>query len=453
MAGSAIRGTRTSDTLGVEVGGDVVLKEIARGAELVGREVLQALAVLLAVEDELAHHAVCLAEGHALLGQVVSHVGGGGKASLGLRQHDVRVDGHGLQHAGGDLHAVRQRLGRIHRTLLALLEVLVVRQRKRLHRGQKRHEVTVDAAALAARELGEVGVLLLRHDGAAGGVAVRERDEAELGGAPQHDLLAQAREVHHADAARVLKVEQVVTVGDGVQRVGDGVVKAQQLGGALAVKRVGGAGKRRGTQRVGVGGVARGGQALVVAREHPEVRQHVVAEEDRLSVLQVGVARHHHAHVLLGDVEKHTAQGAVALHEVGAQFLGVEADVRRHLVVAAAARVQARARRADVAREGALHGHVDVLVVDVPGKVAVGNLARNVGQAGVDGLLVGLGDDALLGEHLGVGAAAGDVLLCHGLVHLEGRAELLREGVDALLKPATPKSHRALRSSRDCCPS
>ena len=259
--------------------------------------------------------------------------------------------------------------------------------------------------------------------------------------------------MHHADAARVLQVEQVVAVGDGVQRVGDGVVKAQQLGGALAVERVGGAGKRRGAERVGVGGVARGGQARVVTREHPEVGQHVVAEQHRLRVLQVRVAGHHHTHVLLGDVEKHTAQGAIAPHEVRAELLGVEADVRRHLVVAAAARVQARARRADVAREGALHGHVDVLVVDVPGKVAVGNLTRDVGQAGVDGLLVGLGDDALLGEHLGVGAAAGDVLLRHGLVHLEGRAKLLREGVDALLKPATPKSHRALRSSRDCCPS
>ena len=409
--------------------------------------------MLLAVEHELAHHAVRVAEGHALLGQVVSHVGGGGKAAARLVKHYVRVDRHGLQHAGGNLHAVRQRLGRIHRTLLALLEVLVVRQRKRLHRGQKRHEVAVDAAALAARELGKVGVLLLRHDGGAGGVAVGQRHKAKLRRAPQHDLLAQAREVHHADAARVLQVEQVVAIGNGVQRVGDGVVKAQQLGGALAVERVGGAGKRRGAERVGVGGVARGGQARVVTREHPEVGQHVVAEEDRLRVLQVRVTGHHHTHVLLGDVKEDPAQGAVALHEVGAQLLGVEADVRRHLVVAAAARVQARARRADVAREGALYGHVDVLVVDVPGKVAVGNLTRDVGQAGVDGLLVGLGDDALLGEHLGVGAAAGDVLLCHGLVHLEGRAELLREGVDALLKPATPKSHRALRSSRDCCPS
>ena len=171
----------------------------------------------------------------------------------------------------------------------------------------------------------------------------------------------------------------------------------------------------------------------------------MVAEQHRLRVLQVRVAGHHHTHVLLGDVEKHAAQGAIAPHEVRAELLGVEADVRCHLVVAAATRVQARARRADVAREGALHGHVDVLVVDVPGKVAVGDLTRDVGQAGVDGLLVGLGDDALLGEHLGVGAAAGDVLLRHGLVHLEGRAKLLREGVDALLKPATPKSHRALQ--------
>ena len=62
-------------------------------------------------------------------------------------------------------------------------------------------------------------------------------------------------------------------------------------------------------------------------------------------------------------------------------------------------------------------------------------------EKGVDRLLVLVGDNPLLGEHLRVGPGAGDVLLRHGLVHLKGRAELLREGVDALLEPTTPKRH------------
>jgi hypothetical protein len=40
--------------------------------------------------------------------------------------------------------------------------------------------VAVDAAGLAARELGDVRVALLRHDRRAGAVAVGEVDEAEV---------------------------------------------------------------------------------------------------------------------------------------------------------------------------------------------------------------------------------------------------------------------------------
>ncbi len=167
----------------------------------------------------------------------------------------------------------------------------------------------------------------------------------------------------------------------------------------------------------------------------------MVAEEHRLRVLEVGVAGHHDAHVLAGDVDEYAAQGVVTLDEVGAELLGVQPDVGRYLVVAGAAGVQARARGADVAREGTFDGHVDILVVDVPGKLAALDLAGDVGQARVDGGLVLIGDDALLGEHARVRAAARDVLLGHRLVDLEGRAELLREGVDALLEPTTPKRH------------
>ena len=56
-------------------------------------------------------------------------------------------------------------------------------------------EVADEPARLAARELGDVGVLLLRHDRRAGRVAVVERDEAELARVPEDDLFGDAREV------------------------------------------------------------------------------------------------------------------------------------------------------------------------------------------------------------------------------------------------------------------
>ena len=66
---------------------------------------------------------------------------------------------------------------------------------RRLEGGEQAREVADEAARLAARELGDVGVLLLRHDRRARRVAVVERDEAELAGVPEDDLLGEAREV------------------------------------------------------------------------------------------------------------------------------------------------------------------------------------------------------------------------------------------------------------------
>ena len=247
--------------------------------------------------------------------------------------------------------------------------------------------------------------------------------------------------MHHGDGTGVLKIEQVIAVGDGIERVGDRAREAQELRGAGAVERVGRAGERRGAERVGVGGRTCRDQARMVAHEHPEVREQVVGEKHRLGVLEVRVAGHHDVEVLLGSVEQDAAQRHVAGDQVVAEVLGEQADVGGDLVVAGAARVEARAGGADVAREGALDGHVDVLVVDVPDEGAVRDLAGDALEARIDGGLVVGRDDALLGEHARVGAAARDVLGGHGPVDLEARAELLRERVHALLEPTAPQRH------------
>ena len=89
------------------------------------------------------------------------------------------------QHLEG-VHGVEDRL-------LVLLEVAVVGQRQRLQGGQQPGEVADQPAGLAAGELGDVGVLLLRHDARPGRVAVVEPHEAELPGRPEDDLLGLPR--------------------------------------------------------------------------------------------------------------------------------------------------------------------------------------------------------------------------------------------------------------------
>src|SRR5690606_23827034 len=71
----------------------------------------------------------------------------------------------------------------------------VVREREAVEGREKTGEVTDEAPGLAARELGDVGVLLLRHDARPGREGVVEAHEAELLGRPHGDVLAQPGQV------------------------------------------------------------------------------------------------------------------------------------------------------------------------------------------------------------------------------------------------------------------
>ena len=351
----------------------------------------------------MPHHGVGLAERQAALGQVVGHVGCGKVPHPALAHHGVGVDRHGLDHARHDGEALAERLGGVERALLVLLQILVVGERQTLHGHEQLHEIAVHAAALSADELGKVGILLLRHDRGAGGIAIGERDEPELGAAPEHDLLGEAREMHGHNGAGVVQVEQEVAIRHGIERIGDHVGEPELGGRHLAIERIGGAGERGGTERAGIGGLKGGGKAAEIAREHPHVGEQVVREEHRLGMLQVRVARQDHAGVLLGGGHERAAQLEVSAHELLGERLYRQTRVGRHLVVARAARVQALSGLADTARELALDGHVDVLVVDVEGEVAGVDIGLDGIETRADLLGVLGADDALSGEHARMG--------------------------------------------------
>ena len=142
-----------------------MLKERACLLEHLKRQVLKIATALLAHQDQVAHHGVCLAERQTALSQIIGNVGSGQVANAALARHGVLVDGPGRDHAGHNGQALHERMGGIERALLVLLQVLVIGQRQALHGHQQLHQVAVHATALATDEFGEVGVLLLRHDG------------------------------------------------------------------------------------------------------------------------------------------------------------------------------------------------------------------------------------------------------------------------------------------------
>src|SRR5579859_724247 len=119
--------------------------------------------------DRVADDLVRLAEGDAFVreirrgGHSVEIAGGGG----GL--HAVEVE---LQSAGkGRKHGeyARDRIGGIKDWFLAFLEVFVVSEGQAFDECGQRGCRALQASCLAADELGEVGVLLLRHRAGAGG--------------------------------------------------------------------------------------------------------------------------------------------------------------------------------------------------------------------------------------------------------------------------------------------
>ena len=150
----------------------------------------------------------------------------------------------------------------------------------------------IEPAGLAARELGDVGVLLLRHDARAGRVAVVEGHEAELAGVPEDDLLGEAREVdadHRRDEG---ELGHDIARRRAVERVLGGPGEAELARDELRVESE----RRAGERSAAVGRDRRArrpvAQPLEVAHERPRVRLQVVGEQDRLRVLQVRAPGH-----------------------------------------------------------------------------------------------------------------------------------------------------------------
>ena len=107
----------------------------------------------------------------------------------------------------------------------------------------------MSAAGLAPGQLGDVGVLLLRHHRRAGGVAVVEAGEAELVARPQHPLLAHAGQVDGDQGQVEERLGHEVPVGDGVEAVVEDAGEAEVGRRRRGVERQRRAGQRAGAER------------------------------------------------------------------------------------------------------------------------------------------------------------------------------------------------------------
>ena len=162
---------------------------------------------------------------------------------------------------------------------------------------------------------------------------------------------------------------------------------------------------------------------------------------DGLRPLQVGVAGHDVAGVLLRQGEQRLFQSPQRADGFAAGFLGVQVHVQRHLVVAAAAGVQALAGVADPLSQDGFHQHMDVFAFRRKIDFTVLHVLQDALQPRLDGLLVGSAQDALAAQHPGVGHAAPDVLGKQPLIKGNGRMEIVHHLAGFFLESTAPELH------------
>src|SRR5690606_18790322 len=106
-----------------------------------------------------------------------------------------------------------------------------------------------------------------------------------------------------------------------------------------------------------------------------------------------------------------------------------QANVGGHLVVARTAGVQFLASDADAIGQPCLDVHVHVFERHRPLELTALDFALDGGQTVDDGITLGFGEHASLGQHGGVGDGAANVLSVHALVEGHAGGEGLNKGV------------------------
>ena len=325
----------------------------------------------------------------------------------------------------------------------ALLEVALVGQRQALEQGQAAGQLPDDAGSAATDQLGRVRVLLVGHHRAAGRERVGDAHEPEPRVRPPGDLLGQPAQVDHAERDGRQGLDHEVAIRDGVERVRADAVEAELRGRGFAIERVAGARERARAQRRDVEAGARVGQAAPVALGHLDVGEQVVGEEDRLGRLDVRCARQDRRPVALGEVDKSPLEVAQRAVELVDRAAGPEPHVRRDLVVAGAAGVEAAGQRPDLLDQGDLDVHVDVFERRVPGRAPGSDVVGKGGEAVDEGLDLVLGQETGPAEAANVGDRTGDVVGGEGGVDLDRAGEVRDPRVRLAAEPSAPGPHRA----------
>ena len=368
----------------------VAAKCFVNALQLGKRELVQRLGEVLRHGHHFTDDVMRRPERHAFAHEIIRQVGrqqrrvarGGGAG----RAIDLRVG----QHRGHEPRRGTHGVGGVEQPFLVLLQIAIVGHRQSFQQREQRHQVAKDAAGLAAREFGDVGIFLLRHERRAGGVGVGDLDEIEFRPGPENHVLRESRKMHGEQRAGGAEFDGEIAVAHGVHGIlrelnlAVGIHEAEQFGDEHAVQRERGTGDRAAAERADVHARVAVPEPFAIAFEHLDVGQQMVCKIDGLGALQVRVTGNDDVGILLAKGDKDALQPGDFAEERGDFIAQPEPRVEGDLVVARAGSVEFRAGgnpfgqlRFDV--------HVDVLEFGLPLELAGGDLLADLIQASGDG--------------------------------------------------------------------
>ena len=360
--------------------------------------------------DVHAHLLVSIAEGHALGCQAVHLFDAEHQVVAGVRE-DVLVHLHAADDVGGHRQAVAQLLEGGQEDLLQNLQVAEIAAGQVVHYQGYLLGQGLQFVALGTCQFEDVGVLLMGHDAGARGALLRQADKAEVLAIEEAGIEGQLRQCAGNTGQCKTDVPLRLSASHlGIHHVVVHRVKAQQVGGHLAIQRKTAAVAGCRTQGVAVGDAVGGLQHDEVVDQTFGVRPEPQAETRGHGHLQVGVAGHEHMLVALALLLQFVEEAPDILGHEAQLLARPQFQVDEHLVVAAASAVNLLAHVAQTAceQEFDLRMHIlDALLYLETAFLGIAVDAAQFGQQGVQ-LVAGEQSDAL--QHGDVGHRAQHVM-------------------------------------------
>jgi hypothetical protein len=165
----------------------------------------------------------------------------------------------------------------------------------------------------------------------------------------------------------------------------------------------------------------------------------MMSQQNGLGSLEMGVAWDHHLTSAVSQRDKRALRSREAPGQAPHDITGIQAQVKRHLIIAAARRVQGLGDRPDQPPQHLVNLGVDILRGRVRAEPPACDAAENLPQSVDETAGVASRDDAARPQHGRVGDGADHVVFRQAMIHRDAGGEPLHHRIRPRRKPSTPK--------------